>query len=141
MIDIEGHWYDRVLDLLMGEDETSPKNRMALICQNCRLVNGQAPPGTNSLADLGKWRCFGCGGWNGEEDEAAKAVKEMKRKIEEENTSLQDSSTDAIHADEDNEDRDETSDEVVEVEDMSSAEGSVEVKPKRGRPKGNRKKA
>ncbi|RFU28582.1 hypothetical protein B7463_g7755, partial [Scytalidium lignicola] len=76
-----GNWYDRVLDVLLGEDETLPKSRIVLICQHCRLVNGQAPPGTNNLADLGKWRCFGCGGWNGEEDEGLKAVQEMKEKI------------------------------------------------------------
>ncbi|KAI1005544.1 hypothetical protein K3495_g2674 [Podosphaera aphanis] len=69
----EGHWYDRVLDLLLGEDETLPKNRLALICENCRLVNGQAPPGTRSLYDLGKWRCFGCGSLNGE-DETVKTI-------------------------------------------------------------------
>ena len=87
---VGGHWYDRVLDLLLGEDETLPKNRMALICQNCRLVNGQAPPGTKTLADLGKWRCFGCGSWNGEEDEAAKVVQEMKERIEEKPVSTSD---------------------------------------------------
>ena len=79
----EGHWYDRVLDLLMGEDETNPKNRMALICHNCRLVNGQAPPGIKAPAELGKWRCYGCGELNGEEDEAVKVVQEMKERIEE----------------------------------------------------------
>lgn len=119
----EGHWYDRILDLLMGEDETSPKNRIALICQNCRLVNGQAPPGTKSPADLGKWRCSGCGAWNGEEDEAVKAVKEMKEKIEQE----------------DSDGKDEISDEV-EVEEIGSADDTIEVKPKRGRPKSSRKK-
>lgn len=78
-----GHWYDRILDVLLGEDETASKNRMVLICQNCRLVNGQAPPGTKTLADLGKWRCFGCGTMNGEEDEAVKAVEEIKLLIKE----------------------------------------------------------
>lgn len=107
----------------MGEDETSPKNRIALICQNCRLVNGQAPPGTKSPADLGKWRCSGCGAWNGEEDEAVKAVKEMKEKIEQE----------------DSDGKDEISDEV-EVEEIGSADDTIEVKPKRGRPKSSRKK-
>ncbi|EHK96364.1 putative protein lunapark like protein [Glarea lozoyensis 74030] len=80
--DIGGHWYDRVLDLLMGEDETSARNRIVLICQNCRLVNGQAPPGIRSATELGRWRCSGCGAWNGEEDEAVKVVQEMKEKIE-----------------------------------------------------------
>ncbi|KAI9669625.1 MAG: hypothetical protein M1831_007321 [Alyxoria varia] len=63
-----GHWYDRLLDLLLGEDETRPVNRLALICTHCRLVNGQAPPGIKRLEDLGRWRCFQCKGWNGEEN-------------------------------------------------------------------------
>jgi hypothetical protein len=61
------HWYDRILDALLGEDETQPKNRLALICSECRLVNGQAPPGANSLEDVGRWRCGGCKAWNGKE--------------------------------------------------------------------------
>ncbi|KAJ6091608.1 hypothetical protein N7467_003577 [Penicillium canescens] len=40
------HWYDRLLDVLLGEDETQPRNRMVMICTSCRLVNGQAPPGS-----------------------------------------------------------------------------------------------
>jgi len=124
----------------MGEDETSPKNRMALICQSCRLVNGQAPPGTKSPADLGKWRCFGCGAWNGEEDEAVKIVKEMKEKIERDYPATEDSSTDAVEAEKDSDGKDEASDEI-EVEDIGSAEDTIEVKPRRGRPKSNRKKA
>ena len=54
-------WYDRITDALLGEDETSPRARLALICDNCRLVNGQAPPGVRRLEDFGKWRCGGCG--------------------------------------------------------------------------------
>lgn len=61
------HWYDRILDALLGEDETQAKNRLALICGECRLVNGQAPPGTRTLEDVGRWRCGGCGSWNGKE--------------------------------------------------------------------------
>lgn len=74
----EGKWYDRILDLVMGEDETSPKNRIVLICEHCRLVNGQAPPGCRRLEDVGLWRCFGCGGKNGVVDEGVKAVREME---------------------------------------------------------------
>ena len=77
---MEGKWYDRILDLLLGEDETSPKNRIVLICKHCRLVNGQAPPGVKRIEELGKWRCIGCGGWNGEVDEGEKIVEEMKEK-------------------------------------------------------------
>ena len=58
-------WYDRLMDVLLGEDETHPKNRLVLICQNCRLVNGQAPPGIKTLQEVGKWRCSSCGTMNG----------------------------------------------------------------------------
>lgn len=71
------HWYDRILDSLLGEDETQAKNRFALICSDCRLVNGQAPPGTRSLEDVGRWRCGGCHAWNGEEKARADAVSEL----------------------------------------------------------------
>lgn len=74
----EAKWYDRILDLVMGEDETSPKNRIVLICENCRLVNGQAPPGCRRLEDVGLWRCFSCGAKNGVVDEGVKAVREME---------------------------------------------------------------
>ncbi|KAL6232283.1 hypothetical protein BDW75DRAFT_218044 [Aspergillus navahoensis] len=71
-------WYDRLLDVLLGEDETQPKNRIVLICATCRLVNGQAPPGMKSLEELGRWRCGGCGAWNGEESAAQKVLADIK---------------------------------------------------------------
>jgi endoplasmic reticulum junction formation protein lunapark len=77
-------WYDRILDVLLGEDETLAKNRIVLICSYCRLVNGQAPPGVKSLEEVGKWICGGCGGWNGALNEAANVMKEMKQKIQDE---------------------------------------------------------
>lgn len=70
-------WYDRIMDLMLGEDEMASKNRIVLICQNCRLVNGQAPPGTKSLAELGTWRCISCGSLNGEMDEGKKIIREV----------------------------------------------------------------
>ena len=73
-------WYDRILDVLLGDDETAAKNRFALICSYCKLVNGQAPPGSKSLEDIGKWRCSGCGHMNGVESEAKKVVKEIQEK-------------------------------------------------------------
>lgn len=75
----ESHWYDRVFDVLLGEDETAPKNRIVLICGSCRLVNGQAPPGSKSVADVGLWRCMQCGAKNGEavEDEGQRIVREV----------------------------------------------------------------
>jgi endoplasmic reticulum junction formation protein lunapark len=71
-----GNWYDRILDVMLGEDEAAAKNRIALLCSNCRLVNGQAPPGIKTLEELGKWRCGSCGAWNGVESETDKAVKQ-----------------------------------------------------------------
>ena len=71
------HWYDRILDVLLGEDETAAKNKLVLLCSRCRLVNGQAPPGVRTLEELGRWRCSGCGAWNGVESEGAKLVKEV----------------------------------------------------------------
>lgn len=73
----ESHWYDRILDLLMGDDETAARNRLVLICSSCRLVNGQAPPGTRSLAEVGSWRCMGCNAMNGEVAEAKKIVSDV----------------------------------------------------------------
>lgn len=84
----DGNWYDRILDVLLGEDETSPRNRIVLICQHCRLVNGQAPPGVKRLVDLGRWRCFGCGGWNGEVDEGTKIVEAIKDTVEKEGSDV-----------------------------------------------------
>lgn len=65
------------MDLLLGEDETAPKNRIVLVCKHCRLVNGQAPPGTTSLSELGLWKCMACGAMNGELDEGKRLVKEV----------------------------------------------------------------
>ncbi|GKZ39150.1 hypothetical protein AbraIFM66950_011959 [Aspergillus brasiliensis] len=75
----QSHWYDRLLDVLLGEDETQPKNRLALICSTCRLVNGQAPPGVKTLEELGRWRCGSCGAWNGEESEAKKVLAGIRK--------------------------------------------------------------
>ncbi|KAM0545941.1 hypothetical protein HYE67_001080 [Fusarium culmorum] len=73
----ETHWYDRIFDVLLGEDETAPKNRIVLICQSCRVVNGQAPPGTKTLSELGQWRCMSCGASNGELDEGRRIMNEV----------------------------------------------------------------
>lgn len=72
-------WYDRLVDALLGEDETLPKNRLALICNQCRLVNGQAPPGVKRLEDIGRWRCGGCGATNGEESEAKRIISSIHK--------------------------------------------------------------
>lgn len=82
-------WYDRILDVLLGEDETLAKNRIALICSDCRLVNGQAPPGTRSLEELGKWKCGGCGAGNGVETGVAHAIQEMNQRLQDEQVGSQ----------------------------------------------------
>lgn len=71
-------WYDRILDVVLGEDETQAKNRIALICQSCRLVNGQAPPGARTLEDVGRWRCSSCQAWNGIESVEKKMLKQIE---------------------------------------------------------------
>lgn len=73
----EPHWYDRIFDVLLGEDETAPKNRIVLLCSSCRLVNGQAPPGCKSLSDVGSWRCMSCGATNNRESEGKRIVNEV----------------------------------------------------------------
>lgn len=80
------NWYDRILDVLLGEDETLAKNRVVLICSNCRLVNGQAPPGVKSLEEVGRWKCGGCGAWNGVESKATNVLKEVRQQMQEEQT-------------------------------------------------------
>jgi endoplasmic reticulum junction formation protein lunapark len=72
-------WYDRILDVMLGEDETAAKNRLVLLCSRCRLVNGQAPPGIRTLEELGRWRCSGCDAWNGVESESKRVVKEIAK--------------------------------------------------------------
>lgn len=74
-------WFDRLMDVLLGEDESLPRNRLALICSNCRLVNGQAPPGAKRPEDVGKWRCEECGTLNGEETEATKIIASIKEEV------------------------------------------------------------
>jgi endoplasmic reticulum junction formation protein lunapark len=56
---------DRVLDLLVGEDENAADRRYALICRHCRAHNGLAPPGERA-EEVG-YLCGRCGGWNGPE--------------------------------------------------------------------------
>ena len=66
------------MDVLLGEDESLPGKRLALICSSCRLVNGQAPPGVKTLQDVGKWKCMACGAMNGEENEVRRIVDSLK---------------------------------------------------------------
>lgn len=87
---------------MLGEDEHLAKNRVVLLCQNCRMVNGQAPPGVKTLEELGRWRCQSCGAWNGvQAAEAAKVVQEMTgaRDAPESLTSAQAADEDALAVD------------------------------------------
>lgn len=68
------------MDVILGEDETASKNRFALICSQCRLVNGQAPPGVRSLEEVGRWRCKECGNMNGVESEVGKVLEMAEKK-------------------------------------------------------------
>jgi hypothetical protein len=74
----EPKWYDRIMDVLLGDDESRPGNRIALICAHCRLVNGQAPPGTKSLDEIGRWRCSECHQSNGKESVVQKMLQDVK---------------------------------------------------------------
>ena len=122
------------MDALLGEDETAPRNRIALICNQCRLVNGQAPPGVKSLEDVGKWRCGGCGIMNGEESEAKKLVASIEREVASTNreadvSTIKDKTDNNI----DNEDARKQSDgssesDVTQYTDESGAEQETEQK-------------
>lgn len=57
------HWYDSIIDLVVGADELSPNNRYALICINCSSHNGLAPPGRKP--EYVKYVCPRCGVLNG----------------------------------------------------------------------------
>jgi hypothetical protein len=120
----QNHWYDRILDALLGEDETQPKNRLALICSECRLVNGQAPPGAKNLEDVGRWRCSGCHAWNGKEKpredvvglvkgwEAERKAKEMEMNVDAKSDSQETEDDGGVVVDA----HDETEEEMEEVE-------------------------
>lgn len=117
-------WYDRILDVMLGEDEASAKNRLALICAHCRLVNGQAPPGVRALEEVGRWRCGSCGAWNGVEKvehQVGRMVEEIK--MNEEKDGRDGRWTNVSRGDED----------AAEPPDLSDtndpSEDDVEVKP------------
>ena len=150
-------WYDRLMDVLLGEDETLPKNRMALICKHCRLVNGQAPPGIKRPEDLGKWRCAACGGWNGEENEGEKLVAEMAKQATSASGSTKGSARQVrvgpregdindsavavpnIDAESDITQYSESSENDEDKKESEEEEQKPPPKPKRGRPKGSGK--
>lgn len=116
-------WYDRLMDVILGDDETSPKNRIVLLCNNCRLINGQAPPGTKSLQELGKWKCFSCGADNGVENEVQKVVEKAAESETSRRNVLQKKLQDG--SDEDGQIKDEDGDELMSDVITSSSSKSI----------------
>ncbi|KAK9477205.1 hypothetical protein V1514DRAFT_334503 [Lipomyces japonicus] len=81
-------WYDRILDLIVGEDETSIRTRYALICSNCYSHNGLAPPG--DTPEQVRYICPACGVTNGREVRSGKLVHDvLVEDVEEEAEELQ----------------------------------------------------
>lgn len=76
-------WYDKILDIIVGEDEYSPKSRYALICGNCRRHNGLAQPG--ELPQYVIYICPQCGFRNGQEKKKRKESKPVSSSSIEEN--------------------------------------------------------
>ncbi|KAL4888391.1 hypothetical protein BDV59DRAFT_196556 [Aspergillus ambiguus] len=153
---VEQHrWYDRLLDVLLGEDETQLKNRMVLICTTCRLVNGQAPPGIKTPEELGRWRCGSCGAWNGEESETTKVLERIQNESRsgdgawesvsrgdgDNQSSVDDVTDDAVMvatAMSDDEPADTDSGASEDVEKEEKAEPQPKQKSKRGRTRGGK---
>lgn len=75
-------WYDRILDLIAGEDENSPKMRYALICKRCAAHNGLAQPG--ETPDEVVYICPHCGFKNGEKKIVVEGVAERNKKDDKE---------------------------------------------------------
>lgn len=123
------HWYDRLLDVLLGEDETQPRNRMAMICTGCRLVNGQAPPGIKTPEELGRWRCGSCGAWNGVESETTKILSSLRQ----DGAPTEGSWEPVSKADADTQSS-EGNDEAVMVEEQGSSDSSEEEQAEESRP-------
>lgn len=71
-------WYDKILDIIVGEDEYSPKSRYALICENCRRHNGLAQPGELPMHVV--YICPQCGFRNGQEKKKKRATTDDKSK-------------------------------------------------------------
>ncbi|KAJ5618802.1 hypothetical protein N7510_002786 [Penicillium lagena] len=149
------HWYDRLLDVLLGEDETQPRNRMAMICSTCRLVNGQAPPGIKTPEELGRWRCGSCGAWNGVESETNQILTSLRDQIapaegtwepvsHAESSEATDDGVIVAAGEDDQADRKGLDAELQDVQSEQEAEEPMSEEPvrrsKRGQSKGGKKK-
>lgn len=58
----------KILNVLLGKDETSASNRYALICVNCFTNNGLAPP--RMLPNKVKFKCVSCGTMNNSQQDS-----------------------------------------------------------------------
>ena len=79
--------FDRLLDLLVGEDENGPSKRTALICKFCRAHNGLAPRDElgNGVENI-RYLCPRCGNWNGKEPEESKEKLMLDKEVKQANT-------------------------------------------------------
>lgn len=130
--------------MLLGEDETSPKNRLVLICQNYQLVNGQAPPRIKSLGELGRQRCKNCGAWNNEETEARKVIADIQQAVTEDHEAAKSSEDEKLESEknddgelikkEEEKDEDKQSEKEEETQSILEKTGTTqsESQPQRG---------
>lgn len=88
-------WYDKILDIIVGEDEYSPKARYALICQNCRRHNGLAQPG--ELPQYVIYICPQCGLRNGQEKKKRREQESKDEAVLEETPKVKDTAGDSSH--------------------------------------------
>lgn len=72
----DNSFISRILNFIIGPDETSPENRYALICKNCGIHNGLAPYGEKRESI--KYICINCGTWNGNIKQDIKNIKDSK---------------------------------------------------------------
>ncbi|KAG5518580.1 hypothetical protein PMAC_002976 [Pneumocystis sp. 'macacae'] len=72
----DNSFISRILNFIIGPDETSPENRYALICKNCGIHNGLALYGEKWESI--KYICINCGTWNGNIKQDMKDTKENK---------------------------------------------------------------
>ncbi len=74
-------WYDKIMEYVLGEDESSPRNRYALICTSCYNHNGLAPPGSKQPSKI-FYICPNCGAQNGEMKESISKLDKVNEENE-----------------------------------------------------------
>lgn len=66
-------WMDRIMDIVLGENEQSPNNRYALICGRCHHHNGLATYG--QVPEQVVYVCPFCGFLNGNKPDSSSSVE------------------------------------------------------------------